>query len=310
LFAVVLGLCVVVLAAFVAVTLRFGVDALIGSPPEGDDLRAMWAFAGSAVAAAVTLIGLFLTRAQTTRTEHRLALDTAVNGLKLLTANDGRSYATRGVVAGAIATLVHLKHPVIAMRSLAACWNDNAVDIPSATWLLSEIFASPDAQAQIEAAAMLDAHAHELCEETCGTFSWPASIEYHWLPAASALPARLRVLRAILRVLVSRPRDWWRDGGRDGWAAALFQQVALTDADIDVRAHAALYIDIVLAESRLETIQTESKWMTLDELRESVKAIARPDPHRRIIMLRDSETAFEHWAAQRGDPAAPATRPR
>jgi hypothetical protein len=66
----------------------------------------------------------------------------------------------------------------IAMRSLAACWNDNAVDIPSATWLLSESFASPDAQAQIEAAAMLDAHAHDLCEEPSGTFSWPASIEY------------------------------------------------------------------------------------------------------------------------------------
>jgi hypothetical protein len=67
----------------------------------------------------------------------------------------------------------------------------------SATWLLSEIFASQGAQAQIEAAAILDAHAHELCGDASGTFSWPASIEYHWLPEAAPLPVRLRVLRAV-----------------------------------------------------------------------------------------------------------------
>jgi hypothetical protein len=305
----VIGLCVVVLAVFVAVTVRFGVDALTGSPPAGDDLKAMWTFAGGAVAATVTLIGLLFSRAQAARTEHRLALDTAVAGLQLLNASDGKSYAPRGVVAGAIAALVHLEHPVIAMRSLAACWNDSAVDIPSATWLLSEIFASPNAQAQIEAAAMLDAHAQDLCEEPSGTFSWPASIEYQWLPTAP-LPARLHVLRAILRVVISKPRDWWRDGGRDGWAAALFRQVALTDADLDLKAHAAHYIDIILAESRLHTIQTETHWMTVDELRASVEAVARPDSRRRIIMLRDSETALKDWACQRGDVAVPSARPQ
>jgi hypothetical protein len=81
------------------------------------------------------------------------------------------------------------------------------------------------------------------------------------------------VLRAVLRVVISRPRDWWRDGGRDGWAAALFRQVALTDADLDLKAHAAHYIDIILAESRLSTIQTETDWMTVDELRASVDEV-------------------------------------
>jgi hypothetical protein len=299
--AVVLGLCVAVLAVFAAVTLRFGFEALAGSPPEGDAVTAMWAFAGSAVAAAATLTGVFLARAQAARTEHRLALDTAVSGLRLLTVSDGNAYAPRGVVAGAIATLVHLKHPVIAMRSLAACWNDKAVDIPSATWLLSEIFASDDAQAQIEAAVILDAHADELCSDAAGTFCWPASIEYRWCADGTPLPARLRVLRAILRILASRPRDWWREGGRDGWAAALLQQVALCDDDDDVKAHAAHYIDVLLADSHLQTIQTETTWMTIVELRDSVKAV--PRPHRKIIMLGDSEDALRRWAAPADEPA-------
>jgi len=46
---------------------------------------------------------------------------------------DATGYRPRGVVAGALATLVHLKHSVVAMRSLAACWADDAVNTPTAT---------------------------------------------------------------------------------------------------------------------------------------------------------------------------------
>ena len=84
--------------------------------------------------------------------------------------------------------------------------------------------------------------------------------------------------------------------------------MALTDADLDLKAHAAHYIDIILAESRLNTIQTETDWMTVDELRASVEEVERPDSRRRIIMLRDSETPLKDWACQRGDVAVPSAR--
>jgi hypothetical protein len=248
-FAAAVALAIIVAAIFAAVTVRFGYQALTGPLPEADARNAMWAFAGGVVAAGVTLTGLLFTRAQSARSERRLALETTVNCLKLVMADDGKQYAPRGVVAGAIATLVHLNHPVIAMRTLAACWNDDAVDVPSATWLISEIFETRDDQAQLEAAAMLDAHARELCGATPGSFSWPSAIEYRWLASTTPLPARLRVLRAILTIIVSKPRSWWREGGREGWGAALLHDVMSTDTDPSFREHAAKLVDALLADS-------------------------------------------------------------
>jgi hypothetical protein len=286
------GLCVAILALFAAVAVRLGYKALTGPPPSDNALKAMWGFAGGAVAAGVTLTGLWFTRAQADRTDQRLALDTTVNSLKLLAAGEGEGYAPHGVVAGAIATLVHLHHPVIAMRALGACWNDGAVDVPSATWLISEIFVLGDEQAQLEAAAMLDAHAHELCADTPGTFSWPAAIEYSW-PRMAPLPARLRVLRAVLRVLPSKDRSWWRDGGRDGWAAWLLREAMRHDDDPHIREHAALYIETLLEASTLTVIQTYDDWMAVDDLRR--EAAAADKPATRIIMLGESEDALTRW---------------
>jgi hypothetical protein len=294
--AILLVLCVAVFISLIAVVLRLAYDAVTSPPPKGDALKPIWAFLAAAATAAVALTGVFFTRAQSARTEERLALDTAVNGLKLLMTEDGTRYAVPGVVAGAVATLVHLKHPVIAMRALAACWEDNAVDAPSATWLISEIFELHAHPAQLEAAAMLDAHAHELCREAAGSFSWPASIEFRWIPNAP-LPARLRVLRAVLRTLVSKEPGWWRQGGRQGWAFALFHHALQTDKNNDIKAHAASALACLvplLRSSGLTLIQSLDDWISIRDIEEDVTNA--PAKTRDIVMLRQSLRDLEYWA--------------
>ena len=80
---------------FLAVLCRLAYQALTGPSPSGDALKAMWAFTGAAIAAAVTLTGLLFSRAQVERTERRLVLDTTVEGLKLLTMPGGEKVTRR-----------------------------------------------------------------------------------------------------------------------------------------------------------------------------------------------------------------------
>ncbi len=263
----------------------------------------MWGFIGAAVAAAVALIGALFTRAQAARADRRLALETTVNGLKLMTVADGTRYAPEGVVAGAIAALVHLQHPVIAMRALGACWGDKGIDIASATWVISEIFDGDDPQAQLEAAAMLDAHATELCGSDPGALSWPAAIEFCWIPKAP-LPARLRVLRAILRTLLSKPPSWWREGGRQGWAVALLHEAVRTDADKDLKQHAATALDTLLPllqASNLVEIQSAKGWIEVRDVRRDVDQAQGPGtdgaPAKRIVMLEQELGKLTPWAS-------------
>jgi hypothetical protein len=284
--------------ALVAVVLRLAYDVVTGPSPKGDALQAIWAFLAAVVAAGVTLTGIYFTRRQTERTEERLALDTATNGLKLLMAEDGIHYAPRGVVAGAIATLVHLKHPVIAMRALAPCWESEAVDIPSATWLISEIFASQASQAQLEAAVMLDAHAHELCRKAPGSYSWPASIEFCWI-SNTLLPTRLLVLRAVLRTLVSKDPRWWRDGGRQGWAVVLLHNAMQMDADDELKAHAKAALDKLvplMVRSKLTDLQSADGWLSIAKVKVNMKAA--PKKKREIVMLRGSLCELKYWASR------------
>ena len=141
---------------------------------------------GSVLAALVAIIGILVTRAQSARADRRLALETTVSGLKLVATSDGAGYAPSAVVAGALATLIHLQQPVVAMRALAPSWDERKIDVASAAWLISEIFTSSNGQAQLEAAGILDSHAGELCHRDPGRFSWPASVEFRWIPTAAA----------------------------------------------------------------------------------------------------------------------------
>jgi hypothetical protein len=271
-------------------------------------LNAVWAFLAAAVAASVTLAGALFTRAQTRRTEtrltlenaraeERLALDTVVSGLKLLTVGDGYAYAPPGVIVAVIGTLVHLKHQVIALRLLAACWDDGAVDTASAMWLIGEILESSSQQAQLEATAMLDAHSGRLCLETPGSFSWPRSIEFHWITHAP-LPARLHVLRAVLRTLTSRNADWWHEGGRQGWAVVLLREAVQTDVDRDIKSHAAAAAAILIPLLRrygLTSMQSADDWVPLDDVEHELSGIS--PSRRKIVMLAEPMAELGRWAS-------------
>jgi hypothetical protein len=247
-------------------------------------------------------------REQAKQAEKRLAVDSAVSGLTLLSSADGASYRPKGVVAGAVAALVHLDHPIIAMRALSACWTDEAIDVPSATWVISEVFESDSAQAKHEAAALLDAHAGELCGDSPGVFSWPAAMEYHW-PATAPLPAQIRLVRAVLRTLVSRDRRWWIDGGRQGWAAGLLYDALLSDTDDAIQLSAARALDILipcLREAGLVQIQAEA-WIDVGELAAKTDAMLRRHRHDAdapsspvIAMLMKDQESLEAWARNGG----------
>ena len=183
------------------------------------DVQALWAFVASGVTASLTLVGLLLTRSHNQRTlalqaeseknraataeeaERRLVLETVVKGLDLVAPTG--TYAPSAKIAGSLAALVHLDHPVIAMRTLGAAWGDGVVDSASAVWLVNEVFDRGSKQSQLEAATLLDINASKLCADAPGMFSWPMSIEFEW-PWNMQLNTRLHVFRAVLCTLTCK----------------------------------------------------------------------------------------------------------
>jgi hypothetical protein len=262
---------------------------------------------GSVLTALVAVIGIFVTRTQAARSDRRLALETTVSGLKLLATSDGTEYAPRALVAGGLATLIHLRQPVVAMRALAPSWDESKIDVRSAVWLISEVFTSSNAQAQMEAAAVLDAHATKLCGSKPGQFWWPASVEFRWLPGAP-LPARLRLMHAVLGTLLSKPADWWQTGGRLGWAVEVIHQAMDSDEDWDLRSFAADALDVLVPfveVARLVDIQSAQGWVSVTEIRAALKVfkserdatVASGRRIRTIVMLRPSLAELRAWVS-------------
>lgn len=216
--------------------------------------KALWVFIGSALATSVTLISLLISKAQNERAfafrqeteardraaqavaESRQTLDTVVRCLDLVTAPDG-NYAPTARIAGSLAALIHLHHPVIAMRTLSAAWMDKKVDSSTAVWLIGEVLASESTSttSKAEAARLLYDHAGDLCgsaEGPKGEFAWPDVLWTRWL---KDLPreARFEILFAAVSVLLSRPENWW--GPTDGWVAVLLDEALLNDDDRAIR---------------------------------------------------------------------------
>jgi hypothetical protein len=207
------------------------------------EIQAIWTLVASGIATAVTLIGLLLTRSHNQRMLERTSLDTVVKGLELILGHEGR-YAPRARVAGALAALVHLGHPVIAMRTLNAAWEDNAVDTDTATWLISEVMSAGSKDSKIEASVLLSSRASELCVDSDPPrVSWPANLSDEWrtdLP----IDARLTIVITILEVLLSRDVKWW--AGYQGWAVVLLDDARLKDSNPGIRYYAAEALGIVI----------------------------------------------------------------
>jgi len=220
---------------------KSGIYLLWGNPTanSGQMYQASLTFLASALATGIGAVGLWFSKSHQDRTESRLRLESATSGLELIGQGDG--YAPSARVAGALATLVHLDHPTIAIRALRAAWKDGAVDIETATWVIGEVLQSGTAESQLEAADLLYSRSAVLCEDgPDGTLEvhWPYPILEAW-PSHLPLDARCDVLGALVSMLVSRPVETWRTGRRHFWAIALLDEAIQREPDQILRAEAA-----------------------------------------------------------------------
>jgi hypothetical protein len=190
----------------------------------GQLAEAALAFLASVLGTCVTVAGLWLTKAHNDRTESRLALETVATGLNLIGQGDG--YAPSAKVAGALATLIHLDQPVIAIRALRTAWLDNAVDAETATWLIGEVLKSGTPGSQLEAARLLYARADKLTElRSDGSLDvhWPYWLYENW-PADLHLDVRGNILRALVAVLLSKELSVWQRGDYYYWVIGLLDE--------------------------------------------------------------------------------------
>jgi hypothetical protein len=268
-----LFLLVPLYAVSIAFGIRTGIFDLRDRTIGDEEFKALWAFIASGLATAATIIGLLLTRSHNNRTlalqqdienqkliaqkeadernallqkeaSARLTLDTVVKSLDLLVMNDGK-YAPKARVAGALAALVHLEHPVIAMRSLSAAWDDNAVDAATACWLISGVFDQGTEDGKYEAAVLLLLHVSDLCADDAhkGIFEWPSFIYLRW-PMSIPREARYVNLIALTELILSRSQDWW--GQSPGIAMLMLHEIRQTDDDHEIRDTAAAFLKALL----------------------------------------------------------------
>jgi hypothetical protein len=245
LFALVL-LCTVL--ALIAILLIRSGFFNFAAPITNTQYKALWTFLASALGAAVTLIGLTLTHSHNARTlalqadvanrqsmaeqevESRQKLETVVKGLQLISTAEGK-YAVSAQVAGSLASLVHLRHPVVAMRALRAAWSDGQVDVGTAVWLINEVLVDGSPASQVEASALLCEHAADLCNSQKGRkgeVTWPSVLYTEWLTHPPRA-CRFEILFTIVRVVLSRDKAWW--GYNYDWAVVLLDEAMKKDPD-------------------------------------------------------------------------------
>jgi hypothetical protein len=244
----------------IAFAVRTGVFDLTDKTISDEELKALWAFIATGLGTAATIIGLLFTKSHNARTlalqaeaekrksilesesEARLRLDTVVKGLDLLTATDG-GYAPKAKMAGGLAALIHLGHPVIAMRTLAAAWDDNAVDPATACWLINEVLLYGSRDSKEEAAELLREHSSNLTSEQEGHYAWPTVLEGGWLTNIS-VNARANILFSAIALLLSRERAWW--GGAFA-SMTMLDEALIVDDNSTIKESTAILAKPILA---------------------------------------------------------------
>jgi hypothetical protein len=288
--ALLIFLLVPLYAISIAFSIRTGIFNLSDHTIGAEEVKALWAFIASGLATAATIIGLLFRRSHDNRTllaqkeadnrtallqqdtSARLALDTVVKSLELLVLNDG-TYAPKARVAGALAALVHLEHPVIAMRTLSAAWDDSAVDGATACWLISEVLEKGTDESKYEAAVLLLAHASKLCADDShkGFYEWPAIIDLKW-PMSIPRLARYVILLSLVELVLSRDQDWWSHD--PALMTLLLHESLQTDEDSGIRNMAAYFLTALLPlfdhRDGAYKWAFQSGYLTLAEIRDGV----------------------------------------
>jgi hypothetical protein len=233
--------------------LRTGVFDLQDSTINSDEYKAIWAFIASGFATAVTLIGLLLSRSHNKRATDQLALDTAVRSLELLVETNEKE-ASPAKVAGALAALVHLGHPVIAMRVLDSAWDEGAVNAGTACWLISEVFERGSEPSRYEASVLLLSHANNLCEDERrkGQYHWPNALDGWPKKLGLGYAIRYNNFLSLIDALLSRDREWW--GTELQWMLAMMYRIVQTDRKFAADAARIVQVLVPVVEERFKGI--------------------------------------------------------
>jgi hypothetical protein len=226
-------------AIAVVISIRSELFRFKGAPFSNSQLKAAWTFLAAGLAATATVLGALLTKSHNdrtlalqseterrqrlfeTETNERLSMDSVINGLELMCRNG--EYSPKAITAGGLATLVQLGHPIVAMRALAAAMPDGAVDDDTATWLISQVLTATTTKgtswdleaAKEEAANLLYKYAPYLTDASSenADFSWPDAVTAQW-PEGLPQNASLNILAALVELLLSQRKEWWKSNGQ------------------------------------------------------------------------------------------------
>jgi len=245
-------------ALVITVVVRSGLWDLRGEPFSEEQFKALFLFLGAALGTTATVIGLLLTRASAERSLAQQQLDTAVQALSLI--KNETDYAAKAVVSGALATVVHLGHPVIAMRTLQTALRDDAVDINTAVWLIDQVLVAAPTPARRgvvlvaskqEAVELLHTNLERLIDDDRpGDVEWPLSAFGAW-PRDLSQQAGWRLVQALMELLTSRTADWWTQTFTWSWVIYTLDQLAQDHtADKGLRREAAGYGLLLLRAHR------------------------------------------------------------
>jgi hypothetical protein len=267
-------LLLILLGVSAAVAIRSNIFNFGMGISEGE-YRALLVFIASGLGTAATAVGLLFTRSHNQETSARLTLDTVVKSLELLATGEG-TYAPRAKIAGALATLVQLEQPVIAMRTLSAAWDEKKVDPATACWLVSEVFKTGSTESKLEASGLLLRHARELTGDKDGEYEWPGALQGKW-PNDIPLDARGTNLYALLHVLISRHPHWWRNDL--DWSIITLYIVRRHDDELSLRNFATMALkEVVRAWQQGDvTWPIEDEMIRLETIRQEISRAPADD---------------------------------
>jgi hypothetical protein len=287
-----IGLALVVRTGFLLVQASQSTAALV---------KPTLTFAASAFGTLVAAVGLWLTEAHQRRADRNEALKTVATGLGLL--SEGAEYSPSATVAGALATLIHLDQPVIAIRSLRAAWHDGAVDTETVTWLIGEVLESGDLGSQFEAARLLYTRAADLVAplpDGSLEVHWPYRLYEYW-PGRLPREARIDLLRTMIAMLVSRPYQAWQKT-RYSWMIALIDEAIQADPSAELRAQAGRLQDLLLRgvpDSRM--IGWRGRWKSVRDMRVAAQR-AREHRDYQLSPFRQLEGRLRGWNSPSREP--------
>lgn len=220
-------------ALVLVVVVRSDLWDLRGGPFNDEQFKALLLFLGAALGTTATVVGFLLTKASGERSLAQQQLDSAVQALSLIKQDNG--YAAKAVTAGALATLVHLGHPVIAMRTLQAALNDDAVDLSTAVWLIDQVLTATPARGARDDLVVSKQDAVDLLvtqlprlpvDDKPGDVPWPLSAVGAWPPNLGQ-QSGWRLMHTLLGLLMSRDAAWWTSGGLTwSWVIASLDRLA------------------------------------------------------------------------------------